>query len=164
MAVLARLASEVREPPDSGRGINSSILPLPFSYYNFPLQMHHDDVLRRANVRTFCSRVEHKKLHENPVCRIRLIGEAPSDDQRCPNMCQCQQATYDPYLYPDPMGCPYCAQSVYAVPYPSYSLTYDPYWPSRVTPSTHPLAFYPPPSRRRFRGEIRLGNCLLIYE
>jgi hypothetical protein len=79
-------------------------------------------------------------------------------------MWESQQATYDPYAYPDPMGCPYCGQNVYAVPYPSLTVSYDPYWPTRVTPSAHPLVPYSNVSTRRFRGEVRIGNCLLIYE
>jgi hypothetical protein len=97
-------------------------------------------------------------------------------------MCQCQEATispypsynpnpypYDPYVsyeanrypYPpyDPNPYPYYG----AVPYPVYPMvTYDPYWPSRVTPSNRPLLLVPP--FKRFRGEVRAGNCLVIVE
>jgi hypothetical protein len=74
---------------------------------------------------------------------------------------QQEQAAYDPYAYQEPTAWPYCAPSAYAVPYPSLTVLYDPYWASRVTPSTRPLAFM---STRRFRGEVRIGNCLMIYE
>jgi hypothetical protein len=122
------------------------------------------NVSRRANVQSFSAHLEHNKLNDDTVFRISLIGQTRSVDKGCQNMCQCQQATYDPYAYQDPMGCPYCGQNVYAVPYPSLTVSYDPYWPSRVTPSAHPLVSYPAVSTRRFRGEVRVGNCLLIYE
>jgi len=77
---------------------------------------------------------------------------------------------FDPYAVPEQSPYPYYAeQSPYPyyaaspilVPYPTHTFTYDPYWPSRVTPSTNPLVFV---STKRFRGEVRAGNCLLIYE
>ena len=86
-------------------------------------------------------------------------------------MCQCQQPMFNPYAppeqsayqyYPEQNPYPYYAASPILVPYPTHTFTYDPYWPSRVTPSQHPLVFVSP--TQRFRGEIRSGNCLLIYE
>jgi hypothetical protein len=62
-----------------------------------------------------------------------------------------------PYAYPAPA--PVVAPIV--IPVPTHTFTYDPYWPSRVTPSNHPLI---PISTARFRGEILAGNCLMIYE
>gem|GEM_PF-4067765 len=92
-------------------------------------------------------------------------------------MCQCQQPMFNPYAppeqspyfpqqspypyYPEQNPYPCYASSPILVPYPTHTFTYDPYWPSRVTPSTHPLVFVSP---QRFRGEVRSGNCLLIYE
>jgi len=107
-------------------------------------------------------------------------------------MCQCQEATinsyspydsnpyvYDPYAsyeanpypyqpydansYPYPPYEPNPPPAYAAVPYPVYpTVTYDPYWPSRVTPSHRPLLLV---SRvKRFRGEVHSGNCLLIVE
>jgi hypothetical protein len=145
------------------RNLSHSVSP--FSCYDFCLRMAMFwNVLRCANVQSFSPQLEHNKLNDYAVFRIPLIGEARSVDNGCGNMCQCQQATYDPYAYSDLMGYPYCAQYAYAVPYPSLEVLYDPYWPSRVTPSTHPLVSYPALSSRRFRGEVRVGNCLLIYE
>ncbi|MGP8069157.1 MAG: hypothetical protein ACLP5V_04650 [Candidatus Bathyarchaeia archaeon] len=103
-------------------------------------------------------------------------------------MCQCQQPMFNPYVppeqspypyypeqsaypyyaeqtpypyYPEQNPYPYYAPNPILVPYPTHTFTYDPYWASRVTPSTHPLVFV---STQRFRGEVRSGNCLLIYE
>ncbi|HUK26949.1 MAG TPA: hypothetical protein VLV31_00880 [Candidatus Acidoferrales bacterium] len=106
-------------------------------------------------------------------------------------MCQCQEATinpypsydnnpypyeypydpnvsyYDPYAYPAPAPpppepvVPY-PTVVYPLPPPPPIVTYDPYWPSRVTPSHRPLLLVSP--MKRFRGEIRQGNCLIIVE
>ena len=74
-------------------------------------------------------------------------------------MCQCQQNPYNPYA--SPVLCPYCTPPVYAIPYPSLTVYYDPYWPSKVSQSTNPIRFVP---NGRFRGEVRVGNCLMIYE
>ena len=79
-------------------------------------------------------------------------------------------ASYEtnPYPYPPYESNPYPQYAAPVVPapvvaYPVYpTITYDPFWPSRVTPSHRPLVLVPP--RRRFRGEIRSGNCLLIVE
>ncbi|HXZ89757.1 MAG TPA: hypothetical protein VEG61_01735 [Candidatus Dormibacteraeota bacterium] len=74
-------------------------------------------------------------------------------------------AAYDPHGYPDPTLCPYCGPNYYVVPYPSLTVSYDPYWPSRVAPTTRPLTpVSNQPSIHRFRGEVRVGNCLMIYE
>ena len=66
----------------------------------------------------------------------------------------------NPYPYYTEQS-PYYAASPILVPYPTHTFSYDPYWPSRVTPSAHPLVFV---STKRFRGEVHSGNCLLIYE
>ena len=144
--------------------------------------------------------------------RICLIAIGLAVDLWRMNMCQCQQATinpyqsydvnaypYDPYAsydanpypyppyeagpYPQPSygpspyptppyeAVPYAPPpcepvpppTYVAVPYPVYPpVTYDPFWPSRVTPSHRPLLLVSP--TKRFRGEIRSGNCLLVVE
>ena len=49
-----------------------------------------------------------------------------------------------PTIPPDPIPVP-----VVPVPYPAYpAVTYDPFWPSKVTPSHRPLLLVPPPWRR----------------
>ena len=81
--------------------------------------------------------------------------------------------TYDasPYPYASYETIPYPYVPYDANPYPPYAampysiyptVTYDPFWPSRVTPSNRPLLLVPP--HKRFRGEIRAGNCLMIVE
>jgi hypothetical protein len=99
------------------------------------------------------------------VHRIHLIGQTPSVGSKREIMYPSDQVAYDPYAYSDPTVPQYCGPNYYVVPYPSLTVSYDPYWPGRVAPTTRPLELVPPPgSVRRFRGEVRVGNCLLIYE
>ena len=101
-------------------------------------------------------------------------------------MCQCAEPIPSPYptydLY-DPAAVMYppVETAPYLYPYPAYEpppppfgiplipivpvstgVVYDPYWPSRVTPSHRPLLLVSP--MKRFRGEIRAGNCLMVVE
>ena len=70
-----------------------------------------------------------------------------------------------PYPYPysayEPPPPPFGIPLIPIVPVPT-GVVYDPYWPSRVTPSHRPLLLVSP--MKRFRGEIRSGNCLMVVE
>ena len=120
--------------------------------------------------------LERGRLNGTAAFHIRLIGQTRTVAIRRQDMCQCQQAvyepypypaptvSYDPYAYPAPPVSPLCVPN-YVVPYPSLTVSYDPYWAGRLAPTTIPLkAISTEKPSARFRGEVLWGNWLLIYE
>jgi len=112
--------------------------------------------------------VEHVRLNVAAAFRIRLIGQTRTVAVSGQDMCECQPPAYDPYAYPalpapTPLPLWPVPVSYLAVPYPSLTVSYDPYWPTRVTPTTRPVELAPVKGGR-FRGEFMAGNWLLIYE
>lgn len=124
------------------------------------------NVPRCANAQGFSHGVERGRLHGTGASHIGLIGQMQAVVFWCQILCQCVEAAYEPYPYscaaPNVEPQPYYGPSYFLVPYPSLTVSYDPYWPTRITPTSHPL--FPVTYASRFRGEVRDGNCLMIYE
>ena len=160
------------EDSTKNKGISiDADFPRFFPFFHFQAFLHRVvlevatlvDVSRRANVQDFFAPLERGKVNGLRTCHIPLIGQTRTVGEKGESMIQSQQVAYDPYAYPDPAPCPYC-MPYYVAPYPSLTVSYDPYWPSRVAPTTRPLTPVSPAYTPRFRGEFRVGNCLLIYE